>query len=149
MSYIDQSLGANESVIARARFHWWYSFKAWAALILLFWCVIGVVVFFQMMIRKWTTEIGVTTTRFVAKTGLFTLHTNEIALPNIEGVRLEQSFWGRMLGYGHLRIEGTGVDAIVVPDIADPIGFRRAIETAKEGANRLPSQLPPAGQTGR
>ncbi len=134
MSYIEQSLGANEKLVARAHFHWWYSFKAWLALIFLFWCIIGILVFFQMMIRKWTIEIGVTTYRFVQKTGLFSLKTNEIALPNIEGVRVEQSFWGRMLGYGHLRVEGTGVDAIVIPDIADPIGFRRAIETAKENA---------------
>jgi uncharacterized membrane protein YdbT with pleckstrin-like domain len=136
MSYIEQSLGANEKLVARAQFHWSYSLKAWLALILLFWCLIGIIIFFQMMIAKWTTEIGVTTTRFVQKTGLFSLKTNEIALPNIEGVRVEQSFWGRIFGYGHLRIEGTGVDAIVIPDIADPIAFRRAIETAKEGAKK-------------
>jgi hypothetical protein len=131
MSYIDRSLGANERIVARAEFHWWYSFKAWAALILLFWCIIGIVIFVRMMIKKRTTEIGVTTTRFVEKTGLATLHTNEIALHNIEGVRVEQSVWGRILGYGHLRIEGTGIDAITIPDIADPIAFRAAIETAK------------------
>lgn len=134
MSYIENSLGTNEKLIARAHFHWWYSLKAWLALILLFWCLIGIFIFFSMMIRKWTTEIGVTTSRVVEKTGLVSLKTNEIALPNIEGVRVTQTFWGRILGYGHLRIEGTGVDAIVVPDIADPVGFRRAIETAKEGA---------------
>ena len=66
---------------------------------------------------------------------MFTLTTNEIALPNIEGVRVEQSFWGRILGYGHLRIEGTGVDAVEIPNIADPVGFRRAIETAKFSGN--------------
>jgi len=139
MGYIEQSLGSGETLVARARFHWWYSFKAWAALILLFWCIIGIVIFVRMMIRKSTTEIGVTTHRFVEKTGLFTLKTNEIALPNIEGVRVEQPFWGRILGYGHLRIEGTGIDAVLVPDIADPIAFRSAIETAKEtmlGARR-------------
>jgi uncharacterized membrane protein YdbT with pleckstrin-like domain len=133
MSYIEESLGNNEKVVARAHFHWSYSLKAWLALIFLFWCIIGIVIFFQMMIRKWTTEIGVTTSRFVDKTGLLSLKTKELALPNIEGVSVEQSFWGRMLGYGHLRIEGTGVDAIVIPDIADPIAFRRAIETAKDG----------------
>jgi uncharacterized membrane protein YdbT with pleckstrin-like domain len=134
MNYIEQSLGTNERVVAKAHFHWWYSFKAWAALILLFWCVIGIVIFFQMMVRKWTTEIAVTSSRFVDKTGVFALHTNEISLANIEGVRVEQTFWGRIMGYGHLRIEGTGVDAVVIPDIADPIAFRRAIETAKDGA---------------
>jgi len=132
MSYIEQSLGEGERLIAKARFHWWYSLKAWAALIFLFWCLIGIWIFIVMMIRRWTTEIGVTTHRFVEKTGLFNLKTNEIALQNIEGVRVEQSFWGRLLGYGHLRIEGTGVDAVVIPDIADPIRFRAALETAKE-----------------
>lgn len=136
MSYIEQSLGLNEKLVARAHFHWSYSLKAWLALIFLFWCLIGIIIFFDMMIKKWTTEIGVTTTRFVQKTGVFSLSTNEIALPNIEGVRVTQTFWGRILGYGHLRIEGTGVDAIVLPDIADPIGFRRAIETAKEGVKK-------------
>jgi uncharacterized membrane protein YdbT with pleckstrin-like domain len=84
-----------------------------------------------MMIRKWTTEIGITSHRFVTKTGLLSLHTDEIALPNIEGVKVRQSLGGRIWGYGRLRIEGTGIDAVELPTIADPIGFRRAIETAK------------------
>jgi uncharacterized membrane protein YdbT with pleckstrin-like domain len=131
MGYIEKSLGVGEVVVAKAHFHWWYSFKAWLALIFLGILLIGIWIFFKMMIRKWTTEIAVTSHRFVEKTGLFSLSTNEIALPNIEGVRVEQSLWGRILGYGHLRIEGTGVDAVVMPNIADPVGFRRAIETAK------------------
>jgi hypothetical protein len=136
MSYIERSLGSGEKLVARAHFHWWYSLKAWLALIFLGVFLIGIVIFFHLMIRKWTTEIGVTTTRFVEKTGLFTLTTNEIALPNIEGLRVQQSFWGRLLNYGHIRIEGTGVDAIVIPDIADPVGFRRALESAKDGSKK-------------
>lgn len=132
MNYIERSLGANEKIVAIARFHWWYTVKAVLALVFLGWLLIGFYIFFQMMIRKWTTEIGVTTHRFVEKRGLFTLTTSEIALPNIEGVQVVQSFWGRLLGYGHLRIEGTGIDAIELPNIADPVGFRAAIESAKD-----------------
>jgi uncharacterized membrane protein YdbT with pleckstrin-like domain len=133
MSYIDKSLGNGETLVARAHFHWWYSLKAWLALIFLGIFLIGIWIFFAMMVRKWTTEIAVTTHRFVQKEGLFTLRTFEVALPNIEGVRVTQSFWGRILGYGHLRIEGTGVDHVDLPDIADPIAFRAAIESAKSG----------------
>ncbi|HEX4302695.1 MAG TPA: PH domain-containing protein [Rhizomicrobium sp.] len=136
MSYIEKSLGQGERIVARAHFHWWYSMKAWLALIFLGWCLIGIVIFVSMMVRKWTTEIGVTTHRFVEKTGLFSLKTNEVALTNIEGVTLTQSFWGQMLGYGHLRIEGTGVDHIDLPSIGDPLGFRAAIETAKSGLTK-------------
>ncbi|HSC18271.1 MAG TPA: PH domain-containing protein [Rhizomicrobium sp.] len=130
--YIEKSLGAGEEVVAKAHFHWWYTFKSVLALVFLAFVLIGFYIFFRRELKRWTTEIGVTTHRFVEKTGLFTLTTNELALHNIEGVRVVQNLWGRILGYGHLRIEGTGIDAIVLPDIADPISFRAAIESAKE-----------------
>ena len=92
MTYIERSLGANEKIVAIAHFHWWYTVKAVLALVFLGWLLIGFYIFFQMMIRKWTTEIGVTSHRFVEKTGWFSFTTNEIALNNIEGVRVVQTF---------------------------------------------------------
>ncbi|HEX3673670.1 MAG TPA: PH domain-containing protein [Rhizomicrobium sp.] len=138
-TYIEQSLGQGETLVAKAHFHWSYTMKAWLALIFLFWCIIGIVIFVQMMVRRASTEIGVTTHRFVEKTGLFSLHTNEVALPNIEGVKVEQTVFGRIFGYGHLRIEGTGVDAVEIPNIANPIAFRAAIESAKSGMPARPA----------
>jgi uncharacterized membrane protein YdbT with pleckstrin-like domain len=162
MSYIDKSLGDGEAVIARAHFHWLYVSFAWlcllipAALLLAalgkshadgfslsdpttagagvaaILLVLGLLVFLKMMFRKWSTEIGVTSHRFVEKYGLLSMRTNEIALPNIEGVRVNQSILGRIFGYGTVRVEGTGVDAVTTPTIADPVGFVRAIQTAKE-----------------
>ena len=161
-SYIDQSLGAGETVILRAHFHWLYLFYAWGVLLLpLFvliglyihagttilnwsnpstwlillvalWLLLGAITFIQMMVRKWTTELGITSHRFVERYGLFTLRSNEIALPNIEGVKVRQSFLGRIFGFGTVQIEGTGVDSVTTPHIADPVGFVRAIQTAKE-----------------
>ncbi len=128
MTYIEKSLGAHERLIAVARFHWWYTFTAILAAL----TIIGLVVAIPMMIRKWSTEIAVTTHRFVKKTGWLSLSTEEMALHNIEGVKVVQTFWGRLLNYGTIRIEGTGVDAVQLPIIADPIEFRRAIETAKD-----------------
>ena len=132
MGYIEKSLGHGERLIMKAHFHWWYTMKAWLALIFLGIFVIGIIIFFEMMIRKWTTEIGITTHRFIKKTGLFSIRTDEMAIHNIEGVKLTQNFMGQILGFGHLRIEGTGVDAIELPVIANPVAFRAAIETAKE-----------------
>lgn len=164
MSYIDKSLGAGETVIARAHFPWIYNFSAWsqllipamvlagllawasrqpdflglnspltwASVLVAIWLTLGIIAFFRMMIRKWTTEIGVTSHRFVEKYGAVSMRTNEIALPNIEGVKVHQSMMGRLLGYGSVRIEGTGVDSVDIPNIADPVGFVRAIQTARE-----------------
>ncbi len=130
--YIERSLGEGETIVRKAQFHWWYTLKTilWAC------TIAGLVVAIPMMIRRWTTELAITTHRFVEKNGLFTLTTNEIALQNIEGVRVTQTLWGRILNYGHLRIEGTGIDAVEIPDIADPVGFRAAIETAKGAIKR-------------
>jgi len=136
MSYIERSLGHGEKLVARAHFHWWYSLKAWLALIFLGIFVIGLIIFFDMMIRKWTTEIAVTNHRFVMKTGFFSLKSNEISLQNVEGVTVTQSFWGRLLNYGHLEIEGTGVGEVKIPDIANPVGFRRSLESAMEDAKK-------------
>jgi hypothetical protein len=155
MSYIQKSLGDGETIIARAHFHVLYLTAAWLSLLipgallltafadaqtqpdpytiaagLLF--VLGLITFLRMMIRKWSTEIGVTSHRFVEKYGLLSMRTNEIALPNIEGVKVNQSILGRIFGYGTVKIEGTGVDSVTTPAIADPVGFVRAIQTAKE-----------------
>jgi uncharacterized membrane protein YdbT with pleckstrin-like domain len=137
MSYIRDSLGDGETIIAEAHFPWTYSALAWAALIFLGIFLIGIVIFISMMVKKWTTEIGVTSHRFVEKKGVITRHTNEIALPNIEGVKVNQGVLGRIFDYGTVRIEGTGVDAVTTPNIADPVGFVRAIQTAKEHSARL------------
>ena len=144
MSYIERSLGTGEKLIMRAKFHWSYTLGAWLSLIFLGVFIIGIFMFFSMMIKKWTTEIGITTHRFIKKTGLFTVRTDEMAIQNIEGVKLTQTLWGQILGFGRLRIEGTGVDAIVLPTIADPIRFRSAIETAKEELRPAPAPAGPA-----
>ena len=164
-SYIERSLGAGERVVARAHFPWTYGVRAWARLLLplaLFLLVVargkadptsftadpwlwvalgavtlvGSVLFLLMMIYRATTEIGVTSHRFVEKAGVFSLRSNEIALHNIEGVRVNQSVIGRMFGYGTVRIEGTGVDAVTTPPIADPVGFVKAIQTARDLENK-------------
>jgi len=155
MSYIQKSMGNGETIVAYGQFPKIYFLGAWLALLvqlLLFVAalihgdmqadsltigagilfLLGLITFIRMMVRQWSTEIGVTSHRFVEKYGIASLHTNEIALPNIEGVRMHQSVLGRIFNYGTVRIEGTGVDSVTTPAIADPVGFVRAIQTAKE-----------------
>jgi hypothetical protein len=104
----------------------------WGVAVMALLFLLGLITFLRLLIRRATTEIGVTSHRFVEKTGLVTLHTNEIAPHNIEGVRVHQGIAGRIFGYGTVRIEGTGVDAVTTPAIADPVGFVKAIQTARE-----------------
>jgi len=155
MSYIQQSMGGGETIVAYAQFPKLYFLGAWLALLIPFLLfvvalitgeeqlapftigtgvlfLLGLITFIRMLVRQWSTEIGVTSHRFVEKYGVLSMRTNEIALPNIEGVRLHQSMLGRIFSYGTVRIEGTGVDSVTTPNISDPVGFVRAIQTAKE-----------------
>jgi uncharacterized membrane protein YdbT with pleckstrin-like domain len=147
VSYIEDSLGQNEVVHYRARFHWFYHAAAWGALVIgiliavltlaetYFWIAlialaIGVAVWLSIMVPIWTTEIGVTTQRIIYKQGLLNVNTNELQLRSIEEVRFNQDFWGRIFNFGKLEIHGTGDDAIYLPAVADPIGLRAALQEA-------------------
>ncbi len=132
MTYVQKTLGNGEQIIYTASFHWTYTASALLALLILGVFLIGVWIFLDMMIRKWTTEIAVTTDRFVMKTGWISRKTEEVSLSKIEEIRLEQSVLGRIFGFGRLHIQGTGVGEIALPDIDEPLKTRRAIANARE-----------------
>ncbi len=132
MSYVANTMGDNERVIFRARFHWSYTMTALLWLLILGVIAVGIWMFLSMMIKKWTTEIVVTNERFVLKTGWISIKTQEVSLQKIEEVKLHQSILGRLLGYGSLHIQGTGVGSIEVPNIKQPLAFRRQITNARE-----------------
>lgn len=91
----------------------------------------GLFILLNHLITLWTTEIVVTTYRFVFKTGLISRATQEVSLNKIEEITLHQSVWGRIFGYGSLVLRGTGVGVITLPNVDDPIDVRRIIEHAK------------------
>ena len=97
-----------------------------------FFCfILGVLRFAQLMVIKATTEIAVTTSRLIYKRGLVARYVGEISIDRIEGVNVLQSILGRILGYGRLMVRGMGVGEVVLPPLANPIAFRKAIEKAR------------------
>lgn len=137
MRYIDASLAPGEVILQRGRWPAIFWFGAWAALILLGIIVVGVFIFLGMAIRMWTTDFAVTNRRVVLKRGWLNRRTNEIAVESVEGVTLNQSVWARIFGYGRVVVTGTGEACIVFPPMADPVAFRRAIETARSQAHEV------------
>ena len=95
--------------------------------------LLGVLKFAHMLVTKITTEIAVTTTRLVYKRGLVARYVGEINIDRIEGITVLQSILGRMFNFGQLVIRGMGVGELILPVIADPVKFRRAIEKARTG----------------
>jgi uncharacterized membrane protein YdbT with pleckstrin-like domain len=76
------------------------------------------------VIRYFTNELALTNKRVIAKRGLLSLQTIEMRLEKIESIRVEQSIFGRLLGYGTVVIVGTGGTREPIPNIPDPVTFR-------------------------
>ncbi|MBL8638786.1 MAG: PH domain-containing protein [Alphaproteobacteria bacterium] len=93
--------------------------------------LLGVFRFAQMMVIKMTTEIVVTSSRLIYKRGLVARSVGEMNIDRIESVSVWQPFWGRIFNFGRLIIRGMGVGEMVMPNLADPIVFRKAIEHAR------------------
>ncbi len=158
MSYIEQSLGANESVHYIAQFPSARYVGAWLALgigiaggivistydhpaIGAAMALAGIGALCWILYRPWTTEIAVTSLRLIYKRGFFQRRTNDLQLRAIEEVRLRQDLWGRLFNYGHVEFYGTGVADLQLPAIKDPVTFQKAIQEAL-GANQDEAKLP-------
>lgn len=93
--------------------------------------LMGLMRFVQMMIVKATTEIAITNKRLVYKRGLVARYVGEISIDRIEGVNVIQGVFGRIFDYGRVMVHGTGVGEVILPPIAQPVDFRKAIEKAR------------------
>lgn len=165
--YVEKTLASDEDIIYRANFNWTYSFfplmwfsigiapLVWFTLERLYrgvpidafefgwWsaggaAAVGSLILLLHFIELWTTEIVVTTFRFVFKQGLISRQTQEVSLSKIEEITLNQSVWGRIFGFGRLVMRGTGVGVIELPSIDNPIRVRQVIENARSRLRRNP-----------
>jgi uncharacterized membrane protein YdbT with pleckstrin-like domain len=154
--YIDRSLAESEEVVMRGRWPVIYWIGAWVMIVAFAWALIGGLVSFGIgaiigfgalflcgllwftivALHMMTTDFAVTNQRVVLKRGWLTLSTQELAVANIEEVRIEQTIFGRLFGFGRVIVTGTGEGVILFPPLAHPIDFRRAIENARTRARQ-------------
>ncbi|HET7557422.1 MAG TPA: PH domain-containing protein [Rhodanobacteraceae bacterium] len=160
-SYIEQSLAPGEKIVALFRLHWLVWLRMWAVLALgaviviaILWlgasgsggasfsgtwwialavAIVAVVIALYQWLTLRTIEQGVTNHRVIRKTGVVSRQSTELRLASIETVDLRQSFWGRIFRFGNVEITGRGETAMFLERLADPIGVKRAIETAYSG----------------
>ena len=155
MSYAKSVLQPGETIVATGRLHWiiywpaiaflvigtalvWWEYRNWpthdvliAATAVCF-GVLFLVAFARAWFIRWITEFAVTNRRVIYKRGFIWRVTAEMNMDKVETVDIDQSVLGRVLGYGAIRLVGTGgisdVNAgIVVHRIAAPFHLRNAI----------------------
>jgi uncharacterized membrane protein YdbT with pleckstrin-like domain len=153
MSYVAQTLGQYERILFKTGYHWLVPFGAALLVVpavavalgsypysaldysLLVVGLIPASVGIYYFARAMLVEIVVTNERFVYKTGLIAFRTEEIALDNIETIKIKQSIPGRLLRYGTITVRGTGSEFIKIRLVNDPIVLRRHIPMAQEEAD--------------
>jgi len=129
MSYLEESLAPGETIVARFELHWTAKGRLILGIILIP-LVVGIFITIYEWLRLRAIELGVTTHRVVRKTGIVSRETDELRLSAIETVDLSQSMWGRLFGFGDVRVTGRGESNMLLSRVADPVGVKRAIESA-------------------
>jgi uncharacterized membrane protein YdbT with pleckstrin-like domain len=92
--------------------------------------------------KRNATEMAVTNKRVLIKTGLGSRRTLDVMLSRVESIGVEESFWGRMLGYGSVTVRGTGGTPESFVMISHPQEFRRSVQ-AQIGHVEPVSNVPP------
>ncbi len=138
MSYIDESLVPGETVLHRARVSWWSQAGLVVLGILLLVVVVGLFFLVAAWIKVHSTELAITNRRVIAKFGFIKRDTVEINLEKVEALRVEQGFWGRVLNFGTILMTGTGGSIEPIPNIADPLVFRRKFMEATDRPMTMP-----------
>lgn len=152
MSYLGQILQPDEKVLFDGHLHWIIYRRAIAFLVLAILCsgalrffndqpglkisALSLAFIFAVLTfvaaahawwRSFATEIAVTSTRVIYKTGFIRRHTVEMNMDKVESVDVDQTLLGRLLGYGSVRVRGTGASLEKLDYIAHPLGLRNAI----------------------
>lgn len=136
MTYITQTLAADEALLATGKVSKWSLFHIYFAAALFALSVAFVPVAIALLVYAWlkikSTEMGVTDKRVIRKSGVIMRDTDEIRLSKIESVSVKQGILGRVFGYGTVVIAGTGGNGAVMKGVIDPLHFRNLVQSAAE-----------------
>lgn len=116
--YANSHLVKDEQVEFETTYHWIIFCNLRAILTL----------FIAPLIDKYTDEFVITNKRVIIKTGLISRRTLEMNLSKIESVNVDQGILGRILGYGTIRIIGTGGTKEAFHKILQPLEFRKKFQ---------------------
>ena len=142
MSYIQNNLQAGEEIKYKADIHW-YIFAYPVILLLLsaffssaqtglfyyvsiFLLLSGLFQLIKRILLKMGAEYVVTNKKVILKSGILNRDALELVLNKCEGIRINQSFMGRMLGFGSIVVTIGGVTN-KFDFITNPIKFRNEI----------------------
>jgi uncharacterized membrane protein YdbT with pleckstrin-like domain len=90
--------------------------------------MVALITFAYGLAKRNATEMGVTNRRVLIKTGMASRRTLDMMLSKVESIGVDETFWGRMLGYGSVMVRGTGGTPESFVMIAHPQEFRQSVQ---------------------
>ncbi len=154
-NYLEGLLGENEQIILETHQHWFVLFGKIFLEILLIAVLIGgslvaaafnpafiyglilvVVPLIGLLndVMVWRNKAYIVTNRRVIQiSGVFSKDVVDSSLEKVNDVKMSQSFFGRMFGFGDIEIlTASELGVNLFHEIADPVGFKTAMLNAKE-----------------
>ena len=90
--------------------------------------LVGILLGVPRFIRYKTSEFAVTNKRVLIKVGFIKRHSLELLLQKVEGIGVDQDFFGRIFGYGTIMVTGTGGTKEHFKKIENPLEFRKQVQ---------------------
>ena len=154
-TYLEGLLGENEEILLETHQHWFVLFgKIFLELLLIGLLLGGIVIAFTYYppaiyglilllvpgigilndVLVWRNKAYIVTNRRVIQiSGVFNKDIVDSSLEKVNDVKMSQSFFGRMFGYGDIEIlTASELGVNLFHEINDPVGFKTAMVNAKE-----------------
>lgn len=154
-TYLEGLLGENEKILLETHQHWFVLFGKIFLELLLIVVILGGVFFTYPFyplaiyglilvlvplvgilndVIVWQNKAYIVTTHRVIQTsGVFSKDVVDSSLEKVNDVKLSQSFWGRLFGFGDIEIlTASELGVNLFHEIANPVEFKTAMLNAKE-----------------
>ncbi|MFR3216443.1 MAG: PH domain-containing protein [Dysgonomonas mossii] len=142
MGYVENNLSAGETVVYKAKLHFFMFVQPAIVLLLGYWfyssahsvahyiglalLILGLISLIRRLLIIWGAEYAVTNKRVILKTGIIGRNAVDLILAKCEGLQIKQSVWGRIFGFGTITVT-TGGATNSYPFIANPLKFKQEI----------------------
>lgn len=130
MTYIEESLSKGEEVHEVYKLHWFSKIP------MVLWIILAIPTFgltLILAIYEWlrlrNLEQGTTNKRVILKSGIISRKTEEMKIGSIETVEIDQSIFGRMFGFGNVKVTGRGISDVHFHKIDNPMDVKKSIES--------------------
>ncbi len=96
--------------------------EIWDVLKLTLFFIFIVAIFWYVLNKLYykNVEMAVTNKRVVTKTGIISVHTEELQWNRIESIEVRQGILGRLLNYGDVYFSGTGSSSVLFCCVVNP-----------------------------